>query len=102
MPGAARLLDGTYAATGGTVAELVLNMTSSGLRFAPATPGNEAPYFALHSALVAFAAGDETGGFRATFDPFVQPPGSLPPRHGVGHDADLRQRDPEADARDQH
>src|SRR5262249_49720618 len=37
-PSAARLLNGSYAARGHSVAELVQNMTSSGLRFAPATP----------------------------------------------------------------
>jgi hypothetical protein len=78
-PSAARLLNGTYAASGGCVAELVQNMTSRGLRFAPATPGNEAPYFALHSAFVAFAAGDDSNGFRATFDPLVQSPGANSP-----------------------
>src|SRR5436190_23204136 len=73
--GAARLLNGTYAATGRTVPELVYNMISKGLKFAPATPGEEAPYYALQSALVSFAAGAESNnGFRATFDPLVQAP----------------------------
>ena len=54
--------------------ELVYNMTSKGLSFAPATPGNEAPYFGLQSALSSFAAGaEQSNGFRASFDPFVQP-----------------------------
>jgi hypothetical protein len=74
-PSAAKFLNGTYAATGRTVPELVYNMTAKGLRFAPATPGNDAPYYALQSALVSFAAGAESNnGFRATFDPLVQAP----------------------------
>jgi hypothetical protein len=74
-PSASRLLNGTYAATGRTVPELVYNMTMKGLKFAPANPGQEAPYFALQSALVSFAAGAESNsGFRATFDPLVQAP----------------------------
>jgi hypothetical protein len=40
-------------AKGDTVAELVKNMSSEGLRFTPATPGDEAAYTALHQALVA-------------------------------------------------
>jgi hypothetical protein len=74
-PSAAKLLNGTYAATGRTVPELVYNMTGKGLLFAPATPGNDAPYYALQSAMVSYAAGGETNhGFRETFDPFIQAP----------------------------
>ncbi|HWY88307.1 MAG TPA: hypothetical protein VNX28_16465, partial [Gemmataceae bacterium] len=74
-PSAAKLLNGTYAATGRTVPELVYNMTGKGLLFAPATPGNDAPYYALQSALVSYAAGSESNhGFRETFDPFIQAP----------------------------
>jgi hypothetical protein len=74
-PNAAQFLDGTFAASGRDVPELVANMTSRGLRFAPATPGNEAAYFGLQNALVSFAAGAESNqGFRATFDPLVQAP----------------------------
>jgi hypothetical protein len=72
-PSAPKFLNGTYAATGRTVPELVYNMTAQGLKFAPATPGNEAPYYGLQNALVSFAAGAESNsGFRATFDPLVQ------------------------------
>jgi hypothetical protein len=74
-PTASKFLTGAYRAEGRTVPELVYNMTSKGLRFAPATPGDNAPYFGLQSALVGFAAGAESNhGFRATYDPFVQPP----------------------------
>jgi hypothetical protein len=74
-PSAAKFLNGAYAATGRTVPELVYNMTSKGLKFAAATPGNEAPYYGLQNDLVSFAAGAESNqGFRATFDPLVQAP----------------------------
>ena len=45
---AADYLNGKYMAKGETVAELVKHMTENGLRFAPATPGNETAYTALH------------------------------------------------------
>lgn len=74
-PSAAKFLNGTYAATGRNVPELVYNMTSKGLKFAPANPGNDAPYWALQNAMVAYGAGAESNkGFRATFDPIVQKP----------------------------
>jgi hypothetical protein len=40
-----------FSAKGKTVAELVKYMSDKGLRFAPATPGDEAAYRALHQAL---------------------------------------------------
>jgi hypothetical protein len=40
-----------FSAKGKTVAELVKHMSEKGLRFAPATPGDEAAYRALHQAL---------------------------------------------------
>jgi hypothetical protein len=55
QPGTAKLLDGSLTATGRNVPELVQNMTSKGLVFAPATPGHEASYYALHNAMVAYA-----------------------------------------------
>jgi hypothetical protein len=74
QPSAAKLLNGTYAAVGRNVPELVYNMTMKGLKFAPATPGNEAPYFALHSAMAAFAAGDQDpSAFRANFQALAYP-----------------------------
>jgi hypothetical protein len=73
-PSANKLLNGDYAAVGRTVPELVYNMMSKGLMFAPATPGVEAPYYALQNALTSFAAGAENSpAFRVTFDPFIQP-----------------------------
>jgi len=40
-----------FTAKGKTVAELVKHMSDKGLRFAPATPGDEAAYRAMHQAL---------------------------------------------------
>jgi hypothetical protein len=40
-----------FSAKGKTVAELVKYMSDKGLRFAPATPGDEAAYRAMHQAL---------------------------------------------------
>jgi hypothetical protein len=59
-PGAAKVLDGSYAARGRTVPELVENMTGQGLTFAPATLGHEAAYYALQNAMVAYARGSQT------------------------------------------
>ncbi len=56
-PDAAKYLGGGYAARGKTVDELVMNMSSQGLRFAPATPGTEEAYFGLFNSMVAFASG---------------------------------------------
>jgi hypothetical protein len=53
-PEAAKLMAGEYAARGRSVEELVKNMTASGLRFAPALPGQEAAYAALHRALASY------------------------------------------------
>jgi hypothetical protein len=43
-----------WSAQGDTVLELVSNMNRNGLRFAPATPGGEAAYVALHRGMVAY------------------------------------------------
>jgi hypothetical protein len=60
QPNASTLLTGA-GATGNTVDELVMNMTNQGMRFAPASPGREAGYFALQSAFTTFAAGSQNG-----------------------------------------
>jgi hypothetical protein len=57
QPGAAKFLDGTYAAKGNTVQELVDNMSQNGLVFAQATPGNEPAYYGVLNAMVAYANG---------------------------------------------
>jgi hypothetical protein len=46
-----------YAPQGKDVCELVRNLNAQGLRFAPATPGDEAAYVALHRALAAYRGG---------------------------------------------
>ncbi len=65
-PNASKYFNGTYAARGNTVDELVLNMTTRGLKFAPAQPGNEDAYFALQSALQQYATASH-GGAQASF-----------------------------------
>jgi hypothetical protein len=70
QPDAAKFLGGGFAARGNTVGELVSNMASQGLSFAPALPGREPAYFGLYSALVDFAAGGQNAtGFRVTLAP---------------------------------
>jgi hypothetical protein len=64
-PDASRYLAGGYAANGKSVDELVMNMTSQGLRFAPAHEGGETAYFAVFNAMVSFASGGTNdAGFR--------------------------------------
>jgi hypothetical protein len=53
----AKYFSPTATAQGNNVAELVAHMTNNGLRFAPATSGDETYYTALHSALVAYDNG---------------------------------------------
>jgi hypothetical protein len=53
-PDAGKFFDGSYTAQGSNVPELVNNMISQGLSFAPATPGQDAAYFSLHSAFVSY------------------------------------------------
>jgi len=54
-PDAIKYINNQYAAKGKTVGELIDNM--SGLRFAPATPGDEQAYRALHDKLVNYYVG---------------------------------------------
>ncbi len=54
QPDARAYLNGQYALTGSTAAEVVAHMSRYGLRFAPATPGQESAYLALHRALAAY------------------------------------------------
>jgi hypothetical protein len=56
-PDAGDYMSRNGAAEGKDVAELVRNMTGKGLRFAPATPGDEPAYLALHRALVIYDGG---------------------------------------------
>jgi hypothetical protein len=50
----AKFLNNEYVARGKTVGELIQDMSSLGLRFAPAVPGNEAAYNSLYRGLVAY------------------------------------------------
>jgi hypothetical protein len=61
-PNVARFFDGTYAARGNTIPELVDYMTANGLTFGPATSGVEQPYFALHNAFVSYTRSAQSGG----------------------------------------
>jgi hypothetical protein len=54
QPEAKNYFNGKYAARGETITELVDHMTREGLKFAPALPGDEAGYEALHRAFVAY------------------------------------------------
>jgi hypothetical protein len=60
-PDAARFFNGSYAAHGHNVPELVNNMMDQGLTFAPATPGEDASYFALHNAFVSYVRSAQSG-----------------------------------------
>jgi hypothetical protein len=66
QPTASKFLSGAFAPKGNTVDEVVLSMASKGLTFAPAQPGQEFAYIALHQAFVNFAAaaGTPATGFR--------------------------------------
>jgi hypothetical protein len=52
----ARDFFGSRAPKAGTISDLVQDMLSRGLRFAPATAGDEAAYVAVHRALVMYAS----------------------------------------------
>jgi hypothetical protein len=54
-PDVANFFNNKYAARGNTVTELAKNMTRDGLKFAPAMPGDEAAYVALHRLLAAYS-----------------------------------------------
>ena len=53
-PNVAKYLNGAYAAKGPTVADLVTQMTSQGLHFAPATQDDQPAYTVLYQALVGY------------------------------------------------
>jgi hypothetical protein len=53
-PKVSNYVTGNWAATGNTVADFVQEMTRKGLKIAPAVPGDEAAYRALHTAMVAY------------------------------------------------
>jgi hypothetical protein len=55
QPDAARHFDGHYALKAQTVLGLVKHMAEKGLRFAPALPGDEAAYRALHQVMTTYS-----------------------------------------------
>lgn len=55
-PNAGKYLNGTFAAQGKTVPDLIEYMKNNGLRFAPAVTGGESAYLALHQALADYDA----------------------------------------------
>jgi hypothetical protein len=62
-PNATKYFSKQWTAQGNTVAELVQYMTAQGLKFAPATPGDEAAYNMLQRQLATYQAGiAHTGG----------------------------------------
>jgi hypothetical protein len=64
---AAKYLSGAFTARGDNVQELINNMSADGLKFAPATPGSESAYFALHNAFVSYArAAQAAAGFQTS------------------------------------
>ncbi|MCI0380746.1 MAG: hypothetical protein L0215_24445 [Gemmataceae bacterium] len=69
-PTASKTLQGSFAATGRTMPELVTNMAQKGLKFAPANPGNDTPYFALYNAMIAYSNGAvDSNAFKTQFAP---------------------------------
>jgi hypothetical protein len=54
-PSAANYFNGNWSAKGNTVAELVNYMAQNGLRFAPATTGDEGAYQALYRQLADYS-----------------------------------------------
>ncbi len=80
-PGAKAFLTSAQGPQGGNVPELVRNMTKSGLSFAAANPGDDAAYFALHSAFVSYIqSAQAASGFQLTLRSQAPPPSlSTPP-----------------------
>lgn len=56
-PNVANFVSKKWSAKGQTVGELVYNLTKDGLRFAPATRGDEPAYTALHHSLAMYETG---------------------------------------------
>jgi hypothetical protein len=54
QPDAAKYVSGAYAARGHTVRELVAFMSENGLKFSPATAGEEAAYSALYQSMLRY------------------------------------------------
>ncbi len=66
QPGGEKFINGTYTAKGRNVEELVKNMSSQGLKFARATPGDESAYTSLYGSMVAYTtAAQSSASFQA-------------------------------------
>ncbi len=59
QPDASKYFSGKYAVKGRTVGDVIRHMAENGLRFAAASPGNQAAYTALHRALVSADSRDD-------------------------------------------
>jgi hypothetical protein len=70
LPNAMDYFNGTIAAKGETVPQLVQYMTTHNLRFTPALPGQEDAYMELHHAMVAQAAMADTAAVAASDSSF--------------------------------
>jgi hypothetical protein len=71
-PNAPKIFGGAFAARGVTVDEVAMNMSSQGLKFAPAQPGNEAAYFSVYNSFKQYALASQ-GGSQASFRLRVAP-----------------------------
>jgi hypothetical protein len=81
QPNVAKFLDGTYAARGKNVPELVQNMTDQGVVFGAALQGEEAPYRSLYNSMVTYATATESSpGFQVVMTPQGGPPKGGPPK----------------------
>jgi hypothetical protein len=56
-PNASKYISGQWAATGENVSQLVQDMTRKGLRFAPATDGDQSAYVAVQRGMSAYVSG---------------------------------------------
>lgn len=68
-PNVSKYANRKLAAKGGTVSDLVTEMSGQGLRFAPAVAGDEGAYVALHRALASYAAPPDS---YKTWDPLTK------------------------------
>jgi hypothetical protein len=74
LPNAAQFLNGSMAAQGNTVPELVQAMSFNGTTFAPGNPGSEAAYRSLHDSFVSYI---RTAQAASGFQPRMRPPDPL-------------------------
>jgi hypothetical protein len=68
-PNVSKYANRTLAAKGGTVSDLVTEMSGQGLKFAPAVAGDEGAYVALHRAMASYAVPADS---HKTWDPLTK------------------------------